>query len=83
MKARCTPYVVAASLLQFMSLQAWADNINVVVRSWDSTNKQVVSEIEQHNCTDMSDWSDAANNPTMDAQGGEPMTLTDSHIPKC
>ena len=49
---------------------AVADNISVVVRSWDDTEKQVVVKTETHDCEDISGWSDSGW-PTMDGSQGE------------
>ena len=49
---------------------AMADNISVVVRSWNDTEKQVVVKTETHDCEDISGWSDSGW-PTMDGSLGE------------
>ncbi len=49
---------------------AMADNISVVVRSWDDTEKQVIVKTETHDCEDISGWSDSGW-PTMDGSQGE------------
>ena len=49
---------------------AMADNISVVVRSWNDTEKQVVVKTETHDCEDISGWSDSGW-PTMDGSQGE------------
>ena len=49
---------------------AVADNISVVVRSWNDTEKQVIVKTETHDCEDISGWSDSGW-PTMDGSQGE------------
>ena len=49
---------------------AMADNISVVVRSWNDTEKQVIVKSETHDCEDISGWSDSGW-PTMDGSQGE------------
>ena len=62
--------LVMLAMLLGTSGTAVADNISVVVRSWDDTEKQVIVKTETHDCEDISGWSDSGW-PTMDGSQGE------------
>ena len=62
--------LVMLALLLGTGGTAVADNISVVVRSWDDTEKQVIVKTETHDCEDISGWSDSGW-PTMDGSQGE------------
>lgn len=63
-------YLAMLAMLLGTGGTAVADNISVVVRSWDDTEKQVVVKTETHDCEDISGWSDSGW-PTMDGSQGE------------
>lgn len=63
-------YLVMLAMLLGTGGTAMADNISVVVRSWDDTEKQVIVKTETHDCEDISGWSDSGW-PTMDGSQGE------------
>ena len=63
-------YLAMLAMLLGTGGTAVADNISVVVRSWDDTEKQVIVKTETHDCEDISGWSDSGW-PTMDGSQGE------------
>lgn len=63
-------YLVMLAMLLGTGGTAVADNISVVVRSWNDTVKQVIVKTETHDCEDISGWSDSGW-PTMDGSQGE------------
>ena len=63
-------YLAMLAMLLGTGGTAVADNISVVVRSWNDTEKQVVVKTETHDCEDISGWSDSGW-PTMDGSQGE------------
>lgn len=63
-------YLAMLAMLLGTGGTAMADNISVVVRSWNDTEKQVVVKTETHDCEDISGWSDSGW-PTMDGSQGE------------